>query len=173
MNSLTASWNNPFFLSFLFLLLLAEGCLPTERMGGEAMEPTIKRHERFLIDYSAYSKSSPQRWDIVIFYRDEVMPNGQIDHGKHVNRLVGLPGETITIHDSSVFVNGSKQDYPEKMNGIWYSASVPGSPQKIHFPYTVPDSSYFLLGDNTLEADDSRFEGPVKRTDILGRIEGK
>jgi signal peptidase I len=105
----------------------------------------------------------PERGDIIVFIYPE-------DRSKDfIKRTVGLPGDTIEIKDKKVFINGL----------LWNDANgthvdllvIPGAvqPRDNFGPVTVPEDSYFVMGDNRDESYDSRFWGFVRQQDILGK----
>jgi signal peptidase I len=105
---------------------------------------------------------TPRRWDLVTFYLPEEPET------IYVKRLVGLPGETITIENGAVWANGLRLEPPEHLAGIEYWSdeqfvdrfrdSVWGSVEQ---PAVLGDDEYFVLGDFTAHSRDSRFySGP-------------
>lgn len=98
---------------------------------------------------------SPKRQQVVIF-----KPPFAPDTPDYVKRVIGLPGDTLEIHDGGVYVNG--QRLVEK-----YTLGAT-EPYDFHAPYKVPDNCYFVMGDNRGNSYDSRFWGCVPRNDIIG-----
>ncbi|HUA06899.1 MAG TPA: signal peptidase I [Solirubrobacteraceae bacterium] len=82
-----------------------------------------------------------------------------------IKRVVGLPGDVISIVDGHVIRNGSRE--PDA------SIRACGGPN-CNFPkaITVPAGEYYVLGDNRAASDDSRFWGPVPRAWIIGTVVG-
>ncbi|HKI12027.1 MAG TPA: signal peptidase I [Candidatus Acidoferrum sp.] len=106
---------------------------------------------------------NPRRLQIVIF-----KPPFDLTQPDYVKRVIGLPGETVDVHDGAVWINGRKlvENYtvgrteaPTK-----YQLTVPYG----GLPYQVPENCYFVMGDNRENSLDSRFWGCVPRNDILG-----
>ena len=98
---------------------------------------------------------NPKRQQVVIF-----KPPFAPDTPDYVKRVIGLPGDTVDIHDGAVWVNGQK--LAEKYtNGV-------SEPYDQHMPYKVPADCYFVMGDNRGNSYDSRFWGCVPRKDIIG-----
>jgi signal peptidase I len=98
---------------------------------------------------------SPKRQQIVIF-----KPPFAPDQPDYVKRVIGLPGDTVDIHEGAVWINGQKLE-----ENYTLGRSEPGD-QKL--PFKVPDKCYFVMGDNRLNSYDSRFWGCVPRNDIIG-----
>jgi signal peptidase I len=157
------------------------------RIPSGSMEPTLHINQRVLVNrFGTHLGSSPSVGDIVVFhppkdYGQCANPNqGQNDAGGNgaracdvaqknastetfIKRVVGLPGDHLSIVGGHVIRNGSreKDSYIDQCNGT-------GS---CDFPTTivVPRGEYYMMGDNRGESDDSRFWGPVRRSWIIGR----
>ncbi len=106
---------------------------------------------------------NPRRLQIVIF-----KPPFDLTQPDYVKRVIGLPGETLDVHDGAVWIDGRKlaEDYtvgrteaPTK-----FQLTVPYG----GLPYKIPENCYFVMGDNRENSLDSRFWGCVPRNDILG-----
>lgn len=122
---------------------------------GVSMEPTLQDGERLLVDKVTYRLREPQRGEIVVFaYPKE-------PRRKFIKRIVGLPGDIVEIRDRTLYVNGQAiaEDY------------IRGPMYQPFGPVQVPQGSYFVLGDNRNNSEDSRFRdvGPVPRENIVGR----
>lgn len=154
------------YITFVALAITLGSCRDAKMETG-SMEPTIKMGEKVTINYTAYVNDLPQRWDVAAYENDKT--NGRT----WCHRIVGLPGETIDIQDSNIVINGAPLPYPAKIASIRYARMVPDAAPKVQFPFSIPKNTYFVLGDNTLDALDSRYIGPINIEDITGRIEGK
>ncbi len=99
-----------------------------------SMENTIMTGDRVIGNRFAYSFSDPQRFDIIIFrYPDD-------ESQLFIKRIIGLPGETVEIQDGKIYLNGSD----EPLEDVQTKETMVGS----FGPYTVPENSYFVMGDN-------------------------
>ncbi len=106
-----------------------------------SMENTFMIDEKVAIFRLAYVFGKPQRGDIVVF------PAPDNPEDDYVKRIIGLPGETIEGIDGVVYINGKalKEDY------------VKEKPEGDFGPYTIPDKSYFMMGDNRNNSLDARY----------------
>lgn len=111
---------------------------------------------------------SPWRWDLVVY----APPNRRRgDDVLYTSRVVGLPGEIVLVKDGSVFINGEKMSTPEEIAGLKYVSDFEDDTRPMDFvdaeeTRRLADDEYCLLGDFSASSMDSRFFGPVKRTDI-------
>jgi signal peptidase I len=104
-----------------------------------------------------------RRRDIVVFkYLD-----GPETASYYVKRVVGLPGETVSIDAKQVYINGKPLDEPYAV--FKEPARKDLRPRDILEPLVVPDDHFFVLGDNRDRSYDSRFWGPISRERIVGR----
>ena len=123
-----------------------------------SMEPTLCAGERFIVNKTAYLLSDPHRGEVVLFSR----PGEKV---QFVKRVIGLPGELIEIRGKAVFINGRTIEEPYVL-----LPKNRASPGEFTTPTVVPTDSYYLLGDNRDNSQDSRFFGPIRRADIHGRV---
>ncbi|MGB2629094.1 MAG: signal peptidase I [Candidatus Acidiferrum sp.] len=106
---------------------------------------------------------NPKRQQIIIFKPpyDSTLPD-------YVKRVIGLPGETVDVHDGAVWIDGKKLEE----NYTLGRTEAPSHGQLIGdfpgLPYKIPDNCYFVMGDNRENSLDSRYWGCVPRNDILG-----
>lgn len=101
---------------------------------------------------------TPKRWDLAVFR------NPENERQTYVQRVIGLPGETVVIRDGAVFINGTKLDPPADLQGIRYVTKIPDEPDlngaywgTDEHPAVLGSDEYFMLGDNTTASHDSRF----------------
>ncbi len=107
---------------------------------------------------------TPQRGDIIVFrFPDD-------EEKDFIKRIVGLPGDTIQIRNKVVYVNGQMLDdklYTQRVDPGLIDGTV--SPRDNFGPVTVPEGSYFMMGDNRDQSLDSRFWGYVRMEKIRGK----
>ena len=124
------------------------------QVSGLSMEPRIDSDEYVLINALAYRLGAvPQRGDVVAFRHERTAPS------VYLKRVIGVPGDRVEIRQGVVYVNGTELTEPYVRFRDTRSAAA----------LIVPASSYYVLGDNRANSDDSRFWGFVPATDIVGR----
>ena len=121
------------------------------------MLPTIERNSHIMADLQAYGDHSPARGDVVIMKRDGTL---------YVKRLIGLPGNVVSISGGVVSINGQPIQEPYALLGS--DANANG---RYFDPVSVPENSYFVLGDNRDISVDSRKSdfGMVTRRELVGK----
>jgi len=125
----------------LIIFLVIRFAIQSYRVEGVSMQPGLHDNEYVLVNKIAYLFHAPERGDVIVFH----FP---LDTSKDfIKRVIGLPGDTITVDSTSVRVDGVPQGQR----------------------WTVPVNSYFVMGDNRPASDDSRDWGYVPRDDIVGK----
>ncbi|MEG0594604.1 MAG: signal peptidase I [Christensenella sp.] len=130
--------------AFLFELILVDG---------PSMQPTLHTSERLAVEKVSRYVGLPARGDIIIVH----YPDGT--NNNYVKRAIGLPGETVEVKDSTVYINGEALD-EEYTNKEEAYADMQ--------PVVVPQNSIFVMGDNRANSMDSRMVGPIKHEWIVG-----
>lgn len=137
------SWVMLIFFAFILSSVLNRYIIVSAEVPTGSMENTIKIGDRIIASRIAYLFGEPKRGDIIVFdYPDD-------ESQQYLKRLIGLPGETIKIIDGKVYINDSTTPLEEKY--------LKETPVGDYGPYTVPEDSYFLMGDNRNDSLDSRF----------------
>ena len=126
-------------------------------VSGNSMQPVLSADDVVLVNRLVYDVGGPERFDIVVFERE--------DHKKNVKRVIGLPGETVQIKGGFVFINGEVLGVDNGLEQV----SLAG---RADTPIQLEEDEYFLLGDNRDSSEDSRFSniGNVKREQIYGKV---
>ena len=135
-----------------------------------SMSPTIKPGAKVTVDWTAYALSNPKRWDVICF--EPPMYTNQI----WAMRVVALPGEVVSFATGNIAINGRPIALPSHITNVTYVTLAHPALQAggggIASPYVVPSNSFFVLGDNSIKALDSRFWGAVQRTNVHGKVRG-
>lgn len=132
-----------------------------------SMAPQLLSGDHVLLTTNLYHKNSIRRGDIVAFESPKFKDSNNLAI-KYIQRIVGLPGETLEIKDNQVFINGEKlkEDYAFWDKELEYLNYYGGKDQSL---VNIPQGKYFLLGDNRYNSFDSRYFGYIDEDKILGR----
>jgi signal peptidase I len=146
-------------------LLIQAYLVKPYRIPSESMENTLLIGDRVLVDRISWRFSSPKQGDIVVFHPP-------FDGPVLIKRIVGLPGDKLSVSGGALYVNGRRQDesYVRRVDGepVPTEPFTNGQPWALERPYTVPVGSYFVMGDNRTNSGDSREFGPVPRGQLVG-----
>ena len=137
----------------LLLMIAAAFFLRTPQVAGLSMEPRVHAGEFVLINTLAYRFAPIRRGDVVAFLHDAPNPE------TYIKRVVGLPGERVEVRAGTVLVNGRALDEPYVRFRDRRSAPA----------VVVPAGTYYVLGDNRADSDDSRDWGVLSGRDVSGR----
>jgi signal peptidase I len=152
-----------------------------------SMLPTLYPGDRFYADSKAFKDRLPSRGDLVLYNSDGTI---------FVKRVVALPGDTLTIQDRVVTINGQKvpktamagatealtrenlmlpaqphpQFFKENINGKEYTV-IENGPETFPVPAEakLKSDEIFVVGDNRDNSNDSRFTGPISKAQLIGR----
>lgn len=137
--------------------VIANAWIPTG-----SMLNTIQEEDRVIANRLAYKNKDPERYDIIIFK----FPDNEEEN--YVKRIIGLPGETVQIVNGVVYVTKTDGEIIQLDDSFVTNCDPVGD----FGPVTVPENSYFTLGDNRNNSIDSRFwkNKFVKREKIIGKV---
>jgi signal peptidase I len=125
---------------------------------GASMDPTFADGEYLIVDELTYHFKSPERGSVLIF-------KYPIDPRKYfIKRVIGLPGETVSIKDGQVTVVNA-----ENPEGITLEEPYVEFERNETATFVLGDGEYFVMGDNRAGSADSRLWGPVPDGNIVGR----
>lgn len=130
---------------------------PTFEVPSRAMAPTIRFGST--VKATPYGREKPQRFDVVVLGSPETAR-------VFVFRVIGLPGEYVSLTPDGVSINGVRLESPQ---GIRYSSgSMADVTPKTEF--RLGKKNYVVLGDNVAHARDSRFFGVIHARRIYGKV---
>jgi signal peptidase I len=118
-----------------------------------SMEPSFHEGQRVVVNKAVYFFGEPERGDVIIFEA----PNQQ--HDDFIKRVIALPGDTVEVKNRAVYVNGVKLDEP-------YIKSPPSYTME---ELEIPEKSYFVLGDNRNNSNDSHYGWLLPQENIIGK----
>ena len=136
------------------------------RVEQQSMETTLEPDQYVLVDKLTPHWDTYKRGDIVVFTPPETWQQGSVVT-PYIKRVIGIGGDTITIHDGKVFVNNVQLVEP-------YVFQENGKPQQTEDvlqtgEWVVPQGELFLMGDHRQSSADSREFGTVAVDKVIGR----
>ena len=149
-----------FLAAIVFAILIVTFVGQKSEVTGSSMNDTLYNGEQVIVDKLSYRFHSPQRYDIVVF--------PESNKSNYVKRIIGLPGETISIREGYIYINDKLlTDDSYGKEGI--STQNYG---RLKQPVTLKDDEYFVLGDNRNNSQDSRSEavGNVTKDRLIGKV---
>lgn len=172
-------------IAFVLALVLKTFLIQAFFIPSSSMEPTLQVSDRVLVNKLAYTLREPRRGEVAVFTDHEAgaeADTGLMDRitdavsaglglprsGERdfIKRIIGLPGETVSMHDGTVFIDDEPLPESPVSNGGYLSADDLSD----FGPVTVPDDEYFVMGDNRPRSADSRAGlGTIPREDLIGR----
>ena len=123
------------------------------RVYGQSMEPGLHTNQRLVIEKLSYHLHGPRRGDVVVLHD----PGGSPE--LLIKRIIGLPGERVTIADGRVYSDGVPLDEP------YLTQPTQGGGRS----WVVPPLHVFVMGDNRSVSYDSREGGAIPRGKIIGK----
>jgi len=160
-------------VAVLVAVLLRTFVVQTFFIPSGSMEPTLQIGDRILVNKLSYHLHGVDRGDIVVFSRPPAENCGGPEVNDLVKRVVGLPGDVISLSRGYVYIDGKRLDeswLPAGEQGIT-SEGPQGNASNLVHPYHIPANEYFVMGDNRNDSCDSRYWGPIKRSLIVGKVE--
>ncbi len=188
--------NKSLFLFVSLMLVFRSAVADWNDVPSGSMQPTITIGDRLLVDKMAYdlripfthtslkTMENPAHGDIIIF-------DSNVSDKKLVKRVIGLPGDVVSMSNNKLTINGSPLQYSlsksasqestsssqkyaiqtEQLFGIKHQIKISSehSPLSNFSPVKVPKNHYLVLGDNRDNSADSRVIGFVPRNEIVGR----
>lgn len=165
-----------FVVSAIVILLFVNFVAHPVRVDGRSMYPTLKDGEFGFTNVGGVLLNGVKRGDIVVVTMEE---KGQKTHW--VKRVIGMPGDTISCVNDIVFINGKvldetkyiDPDYRQSLiDKFGYFNKVPNEDNTDVQDFeevTLGDDEYYVMGDNRPYSKDSRYIGPVKKSQIFAK----
>lgn len=194
-------WAKPLSIYIVLMCAVRSAVADWNDVPSGSMKPTILVGDRVVVNKLAYDLKvpfttwhlaewgNPERGDIVVFF-------SPADGKRLVKRVIGLPGDRLTLRDNHLLVNDVPVAYEplelsdvnqipkeDQSNHEFAAEALPGKrhavmstpalqARRTFEPVVIPEGHYFMMGDNRDNSFDSRYYGPVPRRDIVGRAVG-
>ncbi len=123
-----------------------------------SMIPSVEPGDRLIVAKYQYVNGGPERGDVIVF------TNWQPGQPDLLKRVIGLPGETVAMASDGRFtIDGKLLDEP------YLAPEARRTIAGARLPYRLGPGEYWMMGDNRNNSGDSRFNGPVKRSQVVGK----
>lgn len=154
-------WVEAILVALILTLIIRTFVVQAFKIPSESMYPTLMVGDKLFVNKFIYRFRDPERGEIIVFKYPE---NPSKDF---IKRVIGVPGDTVEIRNGDIFINNKKWNPPAEINGNIYYNQDPyaGSGQIL----TIPNESYFVLGDNSISSRDSRYWGFVPKDLLVGK----
>ena len=179
--SAAREWLESLVFSLIFVFFFTNFIAQATQVPTESMKPTILVGDHFFLDKFAFPANYPQ-------FMNKVLPTREIARGDivafkspgdpkvpFIKRVIGLPGETLEIRDKTVYINGREleESYKHFIDPNIYErgSGIPSDyiARDNFGPKVIPPNSYFMMGDNRDNSNDSRFWGVVDGKMVIGK----
>jgi signal peptidase I len=160
-------------VAVLVAFLLRTFVVATYSIPSGSMEPTLKIGDRIVVNKLSYHLHGVDRGNIVVFSTPPAENCAGPPVSDLVKRVIGLPGEIITLNDGHVLINGhilAEPYLPPSARDDTYPG--PGNAgYSLHHAFRIPAGDVYVMGDNRTESCDSRYWGPIAKSTIVGKVD--
>lgn len=174
-------WIESLAFTIVFVLVFTNYIAQATQVPTESMKPAIMVGDHFFLDKIVFPANFPEairpylpkrslaRLDVIAFRSPT---DGNVPF---VKRVIGTPGDVVEVRNKNAYINGKKLDEPYK---IHVDTTVYGNetwmPEELKIrdnfgPVTIPPDSYFVMGDNRDNSNDSRYWGFITSNDVIGK----
>lgn len=161
----------------IIALALTAFVFQSYEVDGPSMETTLDHRDRLIVLKLPHTMARltnkpyiPERGDIVIFTKPGAIEISQNRERQLIKRVIGLPGEKVTVRDGVVTVyNNDDPDGFQPDKEMPYGSAIGNTPGQ-NIDVVVPENEVFVMGDNRDNSLDSRVFGPVSSENIIGRL---
>lgn len=147
-----------YIIAIVIAILMFTYVMSFMQVVGPSMNSTLHEGQLIFISKLHYNFTDVKRGDIIVFENNGIK--------NMIKRIIGLPGDKIEFKDNKLYINDSivNEDYLDEnmITNDFNSCSLSEC--------TVPENSYFVLGDNRLNSQDSRDLGYISKDKIIGKV---
>jgi signal peptidase I len=163
---LVVKWAVTLIVAALVALFLRSSVVQTFSVTSSPMVPTLKVGDRILVAKASFLSGSIKTGEIIVFQHPKHFSCGATGTTAQdlVERVIALPGQTISSNDDTIFVNKKILSEPG-----WYNPPYGQLGAREIARTKIAPGEYFVMGDNRIDSCDSRAFGPIQRTLILGK----
>jgi signal peptidase I len=160
-------------VAVVIAIVLRSFVVATFSIPSGSMEPTLQIGDRIVVDKLSYHLHGVDRANIVVFSTPPKENCAGPPVSDLVKRVIGLPGETISLSGGSVVINGHvlAETWLPTATRTATTAGPSAAPYALHRPYRIPSGDVYVMGDNRAQSCDSRYWGPIPQSTIVGKVD--
>jgi signal peptidase I len=160
-------------VAIIVAVLLRTFVLATYSIPSGSMEPTLQIGDRIVVNKLSYHLHGVDRTNIVVFSTPPNEDCAGPPVADLVKRVIGLPGETISLRDGNVYINGRFLPQPFLPPNIRHDTypGPGGNAYSLNHAYRIPAGDVYVMGDNRPDSCDSRYWGPIPESSIVGKVD--
>lgn len=160
-------WTKAIVLGLIVVIIIRSYFLTNYSVSGQSMMPTLHDQDKVIVSKISYSLGDVNRFDVVVFHNS--------DDEDYVKRVIGLPGDLITYEDDQLYVNDklvpepyltSYEEYGDPDDDLTEDFKL----EELTGSFSVPENSYFVMGDNRRHSLDSRYFKFVDGDQVVGQV---
>lgn len=152
---LLRSWLPTLLVALVLSLLVRTYIAEARWIPSESMLPTLEVGDQLFIDKAYFKFAGIQRGDILVFEAPAALDKDD----DLIKRVIGLPGEELSIKDGIVYINGTPLKEPY----------IREKPDRDFEPFVIPEDQIFVMGDNRNNSYDSRYWGALPIKNVIGK----
>ena len=145
--------NKCFILVLVCIVLVRIFWITGVRVSGESIEPTFHNNNRVFIN----KLSKLERFDVVVLDAPDA------ESKEYIKRIIGMPGDDVRFEDNQLYINDKPVAEP-------FLKGTNIVTEGFQLKEKVPENSYFVMGDNRGNSNDSRFFGFVSEDEMQGEV---
>lgn len=169
----TLEWIAVIAGAIVIAIVIRTFVLQTFWIPSPSMAPTLVENDRVLVNKLSYRFHDVRRGDVIVFERPPTEPPNEVKD--LIKRVVGLPGDRVSILSGTVRIDGEVLDEPyvQGLQTLYDgSCNQPGvdlTGLDTEAGWEVPEGTLFVMGDNRVNSHDGRCFGPIDEDLVVGR----
>ena len=179
--SKSREWTESIVVALVLALIIRTFVVQAFKIPSGSMEDTLLIGDHLLVSKFIYGVQipftekrfltfrHPQQGDVIVFEFPEDRNKNYFSRRDFIKRVVGTPGDVVEVREKQVYVNGVKYELLQEIHKEADLIAAEYGPRDFMKPVTVPEGSYFVMGDNRDRSYDSRFWGFVTDPEIKGK----
>ena len=151
------SWIKAILLCVAIVIICREFIFTPVKVEGKSMMPTFEDNNRIIVS----KMSKVERFDMIVFH-------SPVSNEHYIKRVIGLPGDSVEVKDDVLHINNIIYDEPYLQENKKMLSTQENLTDD--FKVTVPEGSFYVMGDNRKKSSDSREIGFITEDAVIGEV---